>query len=138
MSVIAQKFVIANSLLLLTLLTACSRSTINEEFKKEQQSVSSWSATAQMVGNAWFKGSLPNQYAQQTLHKTQAELLKAREKILKNQIASNDNQHYQYHVLQIANQTEEISQAIAQNNRLLVQTEMQKLNKEIDRLNQLK
>ncbi|MBD2448249.1 hypothetical protein H6G76_13950 [Nostoc sp. FACHB-152] len=118
MSVISQKFALINCLLMLTLLIACSRSTSNEDFKKEKRNVSSWSATAQIVGNAWIQGNLPNQYAQQTLHKTQIELLKAREKISKIQLSNNANQPQQLlliaKILQIANQTEEISQAIAQ------------------------
>ena len=63
-------------LLLLTLLTACSSKSSSEELTKELQTVFSWTATAEMVGDAWVRGAVPTAYAKQTLSTAQQELQK--------------------------------------------------------------
>lgn len=63
-------------LLLLALLTACSSKSSSEELTKELQTVSSWTATAEMVGNAWVRGAVPTAYAKKTLSTAQQELQK--------------------------------------------------------------
>lgn len=62
--------------LLLTLLTACSNKSSKEQLANELQTITSWSATAQMVGEAWVRGAVPTVYAKQTLSTAQQELQK--------------------------------------------------------------
>jgi predicted metal-dependent hydrolase len=69
------------NILLLGLLlgsAACSRSPSHEELVESLQSIQSWTATAQMVGETWQQGNIPDAYAEQTLKKSQEEI--AREK----------------------------------------------------------
>lgn len=47
---------LCNFLLLLPLFTACSSQSSASELTKELQTVTSWAATAQMVGDAWTRG----------------------------------------------------------------------------------
>ena len=64
------KFILKiNYLLILILLTSCNTKTSAEEITKEMQNVSSWAATAKMVGDAWLRGAVPSKYAKQTLRK---------------------------------------------------------------------
>lgn len=142
MSVIAQRFLVTNCLLVLTLLMSCNRSTTKEDLKTEMQSVSSWSATAQMIGSAWLNGNLPNKYAQKTLKKTQTELLKTRNNIANIKISNKDIKNYKMlllaEVLQLANHSGKMSETIAKNNHFATQRELQQLRVEIQNLNQLK
>jgi hypothetical protein len=142
MSVIAQRLFVTNCLLIVTLLTSCNRSNAKEDLNKEMQSVSSWSATAQMVGNAWLKGNLPDKYAQQTLKKTQTELLKNSNNIAKIKSSSNYIHHYQLlltsEVLKLASQSNQISITIAKHDNSATQLALQQLESEIQNLNQLK
>jgi hypothetical protein len=59
---------------LLLLLTACSPSSPHERLTKVLQTTRSWTATALMVGESWQQGSIPDQYARQTLTKSQQEI----------------------------------------------------------------
>lgn len=59
--------------LLLVAFTACTRSPA-DRLKAELQSVSSWSATSRMVGEAWLKGAVPYAYAAETLRAAQETL----------------------------------------------------------------
>ena len=72
------KSLIKNVLLtgLLLILTACSRSP-HDKLLEALETIQSWTATAQMVGEAWQQGNVPDQYARQTLIKSQQEISKA-------------------------------------------------------------
>lgn len=59
---------------LLLALAACGRSTPHDQWVEALQVTRSWTATAQMVGEAWQQGSVPDHYAQQTLIKSQREI----------------------------------------------------------------
>lgn len=60
-------------LLLLTLLTACSKSAV-EELNQELDTTKSWTATAEMVGDAWRRSNVPTTYAQHTLSQAEEKL----------------------------------------------------------------
>jgi hypothetical protein len=64
------------SIALLTLLMACSRSPSPDKSVKALKTIGSWTATAQMVGEAWQQGRVPQHYAEQTLKKSQEEIAK--------------------------------------------------------------
>jgi hypothetical protein len=66
-----------NKILFLSLflgLAACSRSSLAEKTVKSLQPIQSWTATAQMVGEAWQQGTVPDAYAEQTLKRSQEEV----------------------------------------------------------------
>jgi uncharacterized metal-binding protein len=70
---------IGSSLLLLTLMTACSGKSEADKLTKELQTVTSWAATAEMTGEAWIQGNVPTAYAKQTLSTAQKKLHKQTE-----------------------------------------------------------
>jgi hypothetical protein len=56
--------------LLLLAFNGCTQSPA-DQLKAELQTVTSWTATARMVGEAWLKGYLPRAYAARTLRTAQ-------------------------------------------------------------------
>ncbi|MEH2390341.1 MAG: hypothetical protein V7K21_01260 [Nostoc sp.] len=84
---------IINCLLILTLLASCSGKNSAEDMDKETQSVSSWLATANMVGDAWISGAVPNIYAEQTLKRATEELRKEKEKIDEIKLSKDVTEH---------------------------------------------
>lgn len=54
-------------------LAACGQSP-DEQLQAEIKTVSSWTATAQMAGEAWTKGVVPDAYARRTLETAQDNL----------------------------------------------------------------
>ncbi|GAA6623218.1 hypothetical protein [Scytonema sp. NUACC26] len=69
--------------LLLPMITACSSQPSARDLAKELETIASWTATAQMVGEARLKGSVPTVYAKQTLQTTQKELDKESKTVAK-------------------------------------------------------
>ena len=65
-----------SSLLLLLALTCCSR-TPSDQLKTELQTVTSWTATARMVGETWLRGAVPHAYAKHTLLMAETSLQEA-------------------------------------------------------------
>lgn len=63
-------------LLLLSTVAACSPKQKASELTKELKTVTSWAATAHMVGDSWLRDTVPTAYAKQTLQRTQKELQK--------------------------------------------------------------
>ena len=57
-------------------LAACTHSSSHEKLIKSLQTIQSWTATAQMVGETWQQGTVPDAYAEQTLEKSQEEIAK--------------------------------------------------------------
>src|SRR4051812_44840225 len=57
-------------LLCFALTISCRERSSSVELKDEMETVSSWAATAQMVGEEWTRGSIPAAYAQRTLRTT--------------------------------------------------------------------
>ena len=132
---------VINCLLMLTLLASCSGKTSAEDINKETQSVSSWVATANMVGDAWIRGAVPNKYAEQTLKRATEELRKEKEKIDEIKLYKDINEHDKSvllaKVLQLANKTEEMSRAVAEKNRSEVRQKLGELAAEKRSLNKL-
>ncbi|MCU6566712.1 hypothetical protein, partial [Klebsiella pneumoniae] len=69
---------IGSSLLLLTVLSACSGTEANK-LTKELQTASSWAATVEMTSEAWIQGNVPTAFAKQTLSTAQKKLHKQTE-----------------------------------------------------------
>ena len=65
-------------LLSIALSTACRNRSAADEFQKEMQTVTSWAATAHMVGEAWLRGAVPTRYARRTLQTAQEMLAEER------------------------------------------------------------
>ncbi|MHC5758640.1 hypothetical protein [Nostoc sp.] len=133
---------VINCLLILALLASCSAKTSAEDMDKETQNVSSWVATANMVGDAWIRDVVPNKYAEQTLKKAQQELQKEKEKIdeikLSKDVSEDDKSILLAEVLKLGNKTEEISRAVAQKNRSAVRQKLIELAAEKRSLNKLR
>jgi len=78
-------------------LAACGQSP-DEQLQSEIKTVSSWTATAQMAGEAWAEGDVPDAYARRTLETAQenlqetAETLKTTEEIPANQKSQAEEQ----------------------------------------------
>ncbi len=62
MSARMQLIQIGSPLLLLIILSACSSKSSADELTKDLQKVTSWAATADMVGDAWTHGNVPTAY----------------------------------------------------------------------------
>ncbi len=62
---------------LLFLLAACGKPSPYDQRTEALKITRSWTATARMAGEAWQQGAIPDQYAQQTLTKSQQEIGKA-------------------------------------------------------------
>ncbi|MFN6483532.1 MULTISPECIES: hypothetical protein [unclassified Nostoc] len=133
---------VINCLLILTLLASCSGKTSVEDIKKETQNISSWVATANMVGDAWIRNVVPNKYAEQTLKKATEELRKEKDEIDKIKLSKDVTEHDKSlllaEVIRLTNKTEEISQAVVQRNRLEVRQKLGELAAEERSLNKLK
>ncbi|WP_341528074.1 hypothetical protein WKK05_01595 [Nostoc sp. UHCC 0302] len=131
-----------NHLLVLTLVTSCGGKTPTENMLNEAQNVTSWAATANMVGDAWVRQAVPSTYAQQTLKKAQEELIKESGNIVQIKPSSDTTERYKSvllaDTLQLANTTKQISIAVTQKNRTLVQRQLRELATEARSLNQVK
>lgn len=131
------KFILLSNFLLIMIgLVSCSNKSAKKDLNKDIQNVSSWSATAYMVGDAWIHDNVPNKYAQTTLKKAQKEILTEKENIVK--IPIYDKSVLLSKVSLLADKTEKISTAIAQKNRSEVQKSLSELAVESQALKQLK
>jgi arginine/lysine/ornithine decarboxylase len=133
---------VINCLLILTLLASCSGKSSVEDMDKETQNISSWVATANMVGDAWIRNVVPNNYAEQTLKRATEELRKEKDKIDKIKLSKDVTEHDKLlllaEVLQLENKTEEVSRAVVQKNRSEVRQKLGELAAEERSLNKLK
>ena len=133
---------VINCLLILILLASCSGKNSAEDIDKEIQNISSWVATANMVGDAWVRDVVPNKYAEQTLKKSTEKLRKEKDKIDKIKLSKVVTEHDKLlllaEVIQLANKTEEMSRAVGQKNRLEVRQKLGELAAEERSLNKLK
>ncbi|MEH1839434.1 MAG: hypothetical protein V7L20_11825 [Nostoc sp.] len=133
---------VINCLLILTLLASCSGKTSVEDMEKQIQDISSWVATANMIGDAWLRNVVPNKYAEQTLKKATEELRKEKEKIdkikLSKDVTKHDKSQLLAEVIQFANKVEEMSRYVGQKNRSEVQQKLGELAIEERSLNKLK
>lgn len=112
---------------LLFVLAACSRSSAAES-TKALKTIQSWIATAQMTGEAWQEGSVPDVYAKQTLEKSQQEISKEAQGLT---ISSELSQQLQK-TQQIL---EEITADIEHHNKTATVIALQKLSNEQKQLN---
>jgi hypothetical protein len=124
---------ILGSLFLLTSLTACNQFA-NDEAVKELQTAASWTATVHMTAEAWLQGDIPKPYAQQTLQKAQQELQKEADTLSK--VAHSQPQGLKQ-LKQIGQITEQISGAIAQNDRAAIAHQIQQLEIQQQQLDHL-
>ena len=133
---------VINCLLILTFLASCSGKTSVEDMEKETQDISSWVATANMVGNAWLRNVVPNKYAEQTLKKATEELRKEKDKIdkikLSKDVTEHDKSRLLAEIIQLGNKIEEMSRYVGQKNRSEVQQKLGELAVEERSLNKLK
>ncbi len=127
------KFV--SSLLMLTV-SACQSNDSKAAIAQEATTVKSWAATAQMLGEAWVQGSVPQVYAKQVLQKTTQELDKEAKTIQK-EFA--DQPQLPQQVQQVQQAVQQMSQAIEQQNPAAIAQPLHQLaatQQQLDRLSQ--
>src|SRR6266850_5459658 len=69
------------TILLVLLSNACTSSDSATKLEKETNTIISWAATAQMVGEAWHAASVPRAYADRTLQSAQEAIEKEKRAI---------------------------------------------------------
>lgn len=127
---------VKNLLLLLTLLTACSSKSSGDDFSKELETVTSWAATAQMVGDAWIHDKVPTAYAYQTLSKAQKKLQEETEKL-----AHSSTDPKQHNIIQNIQRLEstvgQMSKAVEQKDCNAITKQLKQLSTQQQTLNTL-
>lgn len=121
-----KKLIIAS---LLLLLSACDRSP-DEKLNKALQSIKSWSATASLVGAKWQQGEVPDDYAQQTLAKSQQEITQETQDIT---IPTTLQQPVQ----QMQQTLGKMEKAVDQDNRKAIAPLLQTLSKEQQQIDKI-
>jgi uncharacterized phage infection (PIP) family protein YhgE len=117
-----------SSLLLLTL-TACRQASPHEQQIKTLKTIHSWAATAEMVSDAWTNGRIPNQYAQQTLAKSQEEIARENKDVTDASVSAQ--------IQQLDKILEQINLDIQQNHRSAIAQPLHQLtqiNQQLDAL----
>ena len=128
MSVSIKWIFIVSYLLLITLLTSsCSKKTSAESLKKELETVTSWAATAHMVGEAWTRGAVPTVYAQQTLKTTQEKLQEQTDTLSKSSIAIKKRQTVLKPLQQLRQTIDQMSIALEKKDRTAIATQLKQL-----------
>lgn len=124
-------------LFLLKLLTACSSQSSTNELAKELQTVKSWAATAEMVGDAWIRGNVPKAYAKQTLEKTQEELKNETDTLSKLSIESSQRDTVLEQLKRLENTVGQMSKAVEQKDQKLIAQQIQQLSLEEQMIDKL-
>ncbi|MDF5719142.1 MAG: hypothetical protein PUP91_01350 [Rhizonema sp. PD37] len=123
-----KKILISNYLLLLTLLNISCSINPNENLSKELKTVSSWAATAHMVGEASIRGTVPTAYAKETLKKSLEKIQQETEKLSKSPEAQEEK------VLEPLQQLQQIitqmSIAVEQKDNKEIATQLQRLSRQ--------
>ena len=118
----------SNYLLLLTLLNISCSSNPDEELSKELKTVSSWAATAHMVGEASIKGTVPPAYAKETLKKSREKLLEETDKLSKSP-AAQENKVLEP-LQQLQKTISQMSAAVEQKDNKKIATQLEHLSKQ--------
>lgn len=115
------------SLLLLTLLTACSSKFSADDLSKELETVTSWAATAQMVGEAWIHRSVPTVYAKQTLSKAQEKLHKETDTLAHSSTNPRQRDSILQHLQRLESTVSQMSMAIEQKDHTAMTQQLKQL-----------
>ncbi|MBW4635128.1 MAG: hypothetical protein KME30_25490 [Iphinoe sp. HA4291-MV1] len=129
MSLPIQRILINQSLLffLILYITSCSSKKSTEELTKELETVSSWTATAHMVSEAWLRDAVPTAYAQQTLKTTQKELQKETDNLSKLSIPPKQQQTTLKLIQELKYTVGQMSAAVEQKDRSAIATQLKQL-----------
>lgn len=127
---------IGGSLLLFTLLTACSSQSSGDKVVKEVVTIASWTHTVQMVGDAWLHDDVPTSYAKHTLSQAQEKLQKEAEKLAKIDATQKHPQVLQQ-LKQLEDTVAQMSKAVERNDRAVVSQQMQQLSTEAQSMDKL-
>jgi hypothetical protein len=113
----------------LTLLTtSCSQKTSAEDMQQELDTLTSWAATAHMVGEAWASNSVPKTYAQQTLKTTREKLQQEIGTLSKASIPSLQRQTILKSLEQLQATIGQMSTAVAHKDRTALTTQLKQLS----------
>ncbi len=105
------------------LLLGCGKQSSAADIKKELTTVKSWAATAYMVGDAWKRGAIPTPYAQRTLQKSQEELQKSANNLVKKPVDK-----------KLINYLHDLDTTISQMSSIVERKEHTKLDKQMQEL----
>lgn len=119
---------IAGSLLLLTVLTACSGKSEADKLTKELQTVTSWAATAEMTGEAWMQGNVPTTFAKQTLFSALQKLHKETETIAQLSYDPTQRRTILEHLQILESTVGQMSIAVEQEDRIAIANQLQQLS----------
>lgn len=98
-------------------LAACGQSP-DERLQAEMKTVSSWTATAQMAGEAWTKGFVPDAYARRTLETARENLRETAETLEQvKQIPANQNLQAQTEIGNLRQTMNQMRAAIESGNK---------------------
>ena len=119
------------SLALLTVLTACGAQSSADDLATELETVTSWAATAHMVGDAWINGTVPTAYAKQTLEAAQQSLQEEMDTLAQGSTVPSDRRTKLLETLQSLEQTVgQMATAVEQEDRAALTQQMQQLSTE--------
>jgi hypothetical protein len=122
--------------LLALILIGCSNQSKSDKLVKELEAISSWTATAQMVGETWTQGTVPQTYAKQTLAKTRQELAKEAQMLSQPELARQQPQ-LPKRIRQLEQIVQQMTIAIEQNNKPAIARQIQQLNATQQQLDEL-
>jgi|ERR687885_590851 hypothetical protein len=117
----------ASLLLLLTILSGCSRKSSADELTQELQTVKSWAATAHLVGDTWIRGDVPTAYAKRTLSTTQKELQNELNK-LSQEAPPQSRATLVAQLQRLQSTVKQMSKAVEQKNAMAMQQQIQQLS----------
>ncbi|MDF5715547.1 MAG: hypothetical protein PUP93_17115, partial [Rhizonema sp. NSF051] len=113
---------------LLTLLNISCSSNPNEDLSKELKIVSSWAATAHMVGEASIRGTVPTAYAKETLKKSREKLQEETDKLSKSPEAQ--EQKILESLQQLQKTISQMSIAVEQKDNKEIATQLEHLSRQ--------
>lgn len=119
---------LCNFLLLLPLFTACSSQSSASELTKELKTVTSWAATAQMVGDAWTRGVVPTAYAKQTLSTAQKKLHKETDTLFKSSTDPTQRRTIIQHLQRLESTVSQMSMAVEQGDYIAMAQQLKQLS----------
>ncbi|OKH58010.1 hypothetical protein NIES2130_16845 [Scytonema sp. HK-05] len=113
---------------MILLIASCSNKKSTEEVTKDLDTISSWAATAHMVGDAWIRKAVPTNYAKQTLKTTQEQLQKETDNLSKLSIPPNQQQSLLKPIQQLKYIVDQMSLAVEKKDRSAIATQIKQLS----------
>ncbi len=114
---------------LVSLCSACSKSTPSEAVQKELKTIVSWIETTRAVGEAWKNGSIPSAYATRTFQTAQENLKQEIESIQSLPVSESGKADLSIKLQQLENSLGQAGQAIGNSDRSALEQVLTQLAK---------